>query len=477
MSGFFLLCLLSLLALPSMVVWYTGLELIGPLVWRLRLLGQASKSPQALLPATNSIGFLLDNRPETRLILDEITATPKTWFTRDFSARIHNYQVYVRSQPRAVNESGSKTSIPYTLEEMTGTHSVVAIWVLVSLGHKISKQLKFHIEAGLEERAYGRNGLLAGLLDSQARNLLGEGDKLSFSDGYLTLEAPFLLKQRSPSPVILGLVRIAERLSSACDPKNKMPRTHELLLENFKQDPDPRVRAKATEFLLKNHHSDVIQPALEDPAPLVRFTAARHLGYEGFHVIVSILTDSNIHNAKDRILQQRALKFLIRTYPLQKVLPILKQLVENGPQTLRTEIFNHLAQIRHPSTVTWMTSVLQESDTDTVVAGCEVLAKIPGAKSEVILIELLQRPDRKILQATLKALAQIGTRRSARALQDVCKRATTRNLRITAETTLQLILTRELPEGTGQLSLLDDKPKSGAVSPLKHETQSEEADS
>ncbi len=466
MYGFYLLCLLSVLALPSMIVWYAGLELLAPLFWRLKLLGKASSPARRLLTAPDESNAHID-RPvtETQLLINEITATKQGWFTRDYSMTRDPFDIHVRTQVRAVDESGAGVGIPYTLEEISRTHSVVAMWIIIPLRGLIPPGLTFHLEASFEERALGDERLIAALMNGRTRNLMGHGDRLYLSDECLTLEAPFLLRERQPMPVIEGLLEVAHRLSRVATSAHTPPDVASLLIENLSDDQSELVRAKAADLLLSRYkdHRSAASVALKDPAPAVRFAAARHMSEEGFPIIEAIIFEPTGGDLNSEGLRQRALRFMIREYTTERILPILERVIREGSDGLRQISIRHVGKLRHQPAIAWLTPLPRSRDTETITAGCEALAQIPNPSAEALLIELLNRPEPSIIRAAIDAIAQIGTMSSSSALSHLASHGSTRIIRTAAATTLQLVRTRDLPEGAGQLSLIDGHG-SGALS-------------
>lgn len=467
MSGFLLFCLLCLGALPVMLAWYTGVELIGPLLWRARLLGQAHRGPRAL-PAHVGLALSPSTSPEVRAALDEATASRASPYTRDFAATVGGLPVYLRTQARVVDKRGGMVGIPYTLAEQNETRSVVAVFAVVDLRGRVPKRLTFHVDIGDEQRTFGDEGLVAGLLDGQTRGHLGRGDRLSLVDRFLLLESPFLLADRSPEPVVDQIARLGARLARVCEPKAGPPDIAALLEENLRRDLSEQVRADAADLLIARFPSRADRAAaaaLADRSALVRFAAARHLGDEGFQILEQVAFDrAQVGSAADG-LRQRALRFLVREFPREQVLPLLERAIRSGPDALRQIAIRQVGELGHRPAVAWLGALARSQETDTVAAGCEALARIGDPAGESLLIELLDRPEPVVVRAAVDALAQIGTVASAAPLSRLFDRASERDLRLSLATTLQLVRTRGAPEALGALSLVEEGAGQLALSP------------
>lgn len=466
MSGFLLLCLVSLVALPVVGAWYAGVELIAPLLWRARLLGQAYRAP-ALLPPPGASGALpLDARADTRSLMEEATATRSGPFTKDFSTTLHEVPIYLRTQARVVDDRGSSVGIPYTLQEQAETRSVVVAWVVADLRGLVPSKLTFHFEVDDEDRGFGDEGLVAALLDGSARHRLGRGDKITLSDGFLVLEAPFLLADRVPIPVVDALARMGARLGASCQPPGSAPDVAALLRENLEGDEWERVRARAADLLISRYPTEADQAAataLADESAEVRFAAARHLGEEGFEILENVAFDrTQVGSAADG-LRQRALRFMVREFSTARMLPLLERAIREGPDALRQIAIRQVGHLRHQPAAAWLSALPRSQEPDTVAAGCEALSQIGDPASEALLIELLDRPEPMVLRAAVDAIAQVGTVASVPSLNRVLERSASRELRLSAATAIQLVQTRGAPEAIGALSLVDDGRGAGQL--------------
>lgn len=466
MSGFLLLCVLCLGALPVMLAWYTGVELIAPLFWRVRLLRQARSVPKQLPASTGVAGLEPTTRAEVAALLADATATRVGPYTRDFAATLHGLPVYLRTQARVVNEGGGLVSIPYTLEEQSAARIVVAVFVVADLRGRVPGSLTFHVEVGDEERGFGDEGLVSGLLDGRARARFGKGDRLTLSDAVLVFESPFLLADRVPGPVVEEVARMAARLADACAPAGGAPDVFALLRENLEQDASERVRAAAAALLVPRFPEAadrVAALALGDPSPEVRLAAARHLGEEGHAILEAIAFDAPEEGAPSDGLRQRALRFLIRELPRERVLPLLERALREGPDALRQTAIRQVGELRHRPAVEWLRGLPDLRDPETVAAGCEALARIGDAGAEGTLIELLDRSEEVVIRAAVEAIAQVGTFASVRPLMARLERTSNRELRLSIATTLQLVESRGAPEGLGALSLIDEGETAGQL--------------
>lgn len=449
------------------VSWYAGLEFGVPMLWRARLLRQA-RGAARLLPPPQESGFRLDPNPDLGSLLDEATSTRKGALIRDFSSEGEGLTVYLRTVARIVDEAGDAVGLPYTLEDQAATRSVVASFVVIDLRGRVPEKLTFHFELG-GEKAVGDEGLIQGLLDGPTRRVLGPGDKLTLSDGFLVLEAPFLLADRHPEPVVAAVAKLAARLVRGCGESGRPPDVAALLMENLtlssltEDDAASReeasVRATAVDLLIRRYPATADEAAvrgLSDASPEVRFAAARHMGKEGFAIVEAVAFEGDEIGSSADGLRQRALRFLIREFPRSRVLPLLERAVREGPDTVRYVALRQLAHLRHRPAIAWMTALAENPERETVLAGCEALAQLgPDPRSEGLLVAFLGRSDPLVQKAAVEALAQVGTVASASALAALLEGTTSRELRLSAGTTLQLVEARGGTSALGALSLAE----------------------
>lgn len=471
MTLYILLSAACLVALPILGAWYTGVEVLAPLWWRVQLLRQGAQAPRLLLPPPANEGALglgwaglaQARDPEVRAVLDEATATLPGAFTKDFVNQGGDRPVYVRTVARVVDPSGAHVGIPYTLEEHAQTRSVVVVFVVIDLRESLSPKVLAHVEAGREERAFGDEGLIAGLLNGELRTRLGKGDRLSVTEGFVVLESPFLLAERAPGPAITAVAALAARLEARIDPATRRPRVDGLLAENLESDPDVAVRAEAADMLLREHPERAdwaAARALSDEAPEVRFAAARHLGEEGFQILLQIVfddRDAEADHASDG-LRQRALRFMVREFPFHRMEPHVERVLLDGPDGLRQIGLRKLGELRHVEGLPWIEAGLaRATDPETVAAGCEAVARIGSQAGEGGLVALLDRPEPVIQRAAVEALAQVGTVGCVAALTKLVESAADREVRLSAATAIPIVQTRGAPEVLGALSLVDEE--------------------
>lgn len=461
MSLYFLLSAACLVALPVLGAWFTGVEVLAPLWWRARLLRQGQTAPRLLLPAGGD-GTSETRERRVRELIDEATATRGGAFAKDFVDDSWPRPIYIRTLARIVDEGGVNVGIPYTVEEHAQMRGVVVLFAVLDLRDHLSSKVLAHLEAGREDRAFGDEALIAGIMSGELRAALGRGDRLTVSDGFVVLESPFLLAERTPGPVKAALSRLAERLVEVSDPDSLRPRVGDLLAENLLEDEDVAVRAQAADVLLQVYPQRAdwaAARALSDEAPEVRFSAARHLGEEGQPFILQIIFDERAEESDHATegLRQRALRFFVREFSKRDAMPVLQRALEEGPDGLRQIALRKLGEMRHVEGLNWMEQALSAAhDPETVVAGCEALARIGHQSGEGILVRLLDRPEPVIQRAAVDALAQVGTVGSAGALNRLAQSATDREVRLSAMTALPIVQTRGAPEALGALSIVDE---------------------
>lgn len=458
MGVFILLSAACLAALPVIGAWYAGVELVAPVVWRIRLLRQGAQAPALLLPAgtESKLPLAPTKALAIRQLINEATGNFYAAGARDFVVEGEGPPRYVRTQARFVDAQGHPAGIPYTLDEQNRTQSVVVTWLVVDLRDTLSARVLLHIELGRQERDFGDDDLVAALLSGTVKSKLQKGDRILISEGFVVLESPFLLSRgASLTRAVEAMSDLSGRLSSVLGSDGR-PRVSELLVHNLKQDRSTRVRAAAADRLLQNH-ADLADwtaaQGLADPQAEVRFATARHLGEEGFDIIVDVaLADDEVPDG----LRQRALRFLMREFSVKRVIPVLQRAIREGPDTLRLIAMRQAGAVRLKVAIPWIAEAIPfTKEPDTLVAGCEALARLGGRSAEGALVSLLNSEEKLVVRAAVEALAPIGTIASVAALTRVAETTTDREIKLSATTTIAIVQTRGAPEVLGALSLAD----------------------
>lgn len=443
------LILLTFFAFPVVLFFYTIDFLLGPVSWLLKS-GWIRAFSRPQLP-----GLLPDRTGPVRQLLAQTPFYPRAWDARELAGQRDGFPVYLRAQAHAVNAVGASALLPWNHKERRQSEPVLAAWLVVDARGRLPESLQLQVYFGVDETILGDEALAVGLLDSGLRQVLRSGDQLSIAQGLVGLDSAFAFRDGVAEPLLAALVRMTRRLVDAVllNPNRVVPY---LLLSLVREDAEPAVRARAVELLLERHlgseeAAEASRLALDDESPLVRFAAARHAGDAGFAEAEKIVRGEHASG-----LRQRALRFLLRRFEKDKVLPVLRQVLAEGPDHLRQIAARYLGAERIKDAVPWLTS-LEVQDSDTAVELALALRDIGDPSAEDALIALLQHKLAPVRAAAADALGVVGGIRAVPKLRAL--RATlSEELQIAADTAVELIQARAGEGRAGGLSLIADGP-------------------
>ncbi len=349
---FALVCFLCLLAVPIALTYYTGNLLAAPIFWLTRRL-LAQRAGRRLLRASTGRLTPTDSH-DVKKIFDTTAFTRPTLGTRDHEGVIDGLRVLMRTQPRTVDPGGTITGFPWSRQDQVNAHEVIGCAIVLDLREHLPRELNLHVQFGGEEASFGPERTIAALLDGRLRSTTRRGDQLALGDGFLMFDSPFAVRDGAVDVLIGALVHASRRLVDG---------THagtldeaRLLLENLELDPDVAVRSRAADVMLAQvpeHRQTTLALALRDPAPEVRFAAARHLKSGSFGIIESVIRDPEASDG----LTERALRHLIRRFKPERTVPVLHQVLEDGDRHLVRIAVRHLGELRYRPAAPWLSEV------------------------------------------------------------------------------------------------------------------------
>ncbi len=473
---FVIISMLCALLIPGIFLYFASQIVVGPLLWvgrslRLQEHGQRLLQPGRALPLQPTKALQVRSR------LNQIALTSWSPRARDFVAEEDDLQVLVRTQPRTVGPDGEPLRFPWTRKERSEAQQVLGLAVVIDTKGRLPANLDLHVALGRDDAVVGDEALAIALLDHGVRRHSRPGDQLTISETLLGYDSPLAIHQAEPDELIAQLVRMTRRLLDALDDDGRVDRAR-LLLHNIRHDEAESVRAKSVDMLLgrfAKHRESTLAVALVDTSPAVRFAAARHLGDEGFDVVLAVLNDPSSSDG----LQERALRYLIRHFPPSKIIGVLKDIVCEGDSGKRNIAIRHLGELRHAPAIDWMQQIVATSDHRTTVDIATALADIGRPESEPILLKLLSTPNLDVQLAAVDALGSVGRIGVVERLLPFSRsRLTDARLQLAASTAIRMIQARRARTGSGALSVVQDSAAgslsvtapSGAVSETHDES-------
>lgn len=452
-----------IVAFPTVAAWYARLELIAPFV-KTPLL-EAGHRPRALPAPSEPSSLVRDRGGRLRGLLDDATAFRAGLLTRDYTVERRGFEIGIRTHPRIVDEHGSGLGISHGLLEQTRSRRVLVTWLVIDLSDRLPRNLAFHRELGEEERGFGDEALVSGILTGKLRTALGRGDRLTLGEGRWILESPFMLARARFEATLDAWAEAAERLLGAIPDGERQPDLSALLLEVLEEDPAERARATAADLLITRFPKMADRAAaiaLSDESLEVQLAAARHLGAEGFQLIERIVLGDEQQLAPSA-LRQRALRFMVREHDHVALLPVFRTVLEEGPDSLRRIAVAACGERAEAEAIPWMRKLAEWRDAETVATACVALSRMDDPRAEALLISALRRPEPTILRAAIDALVLIGTSTAVPALKLVSEQHADRELRFAAATAMLLVEGRAAPSEVGALSVVDPNDEAGGL--------------
>lgn len=371
-----------------------------------------------------------------------------------YEGRADGVRLIVETLLRFVDSRGNSLA-HISPSDRAETLRVHFVRIILDLEGAIPKDFAIHIHFGHDFNVLGDEAIAAALLDGDLLAVMGRGDELWVEDGRVTFESPFLV-ERDPRRGVLSLARMAKRLIELL---SKRVQLSELLEENLRSDPDPGVRARAVAMLLSagGPRADILEPALEDGDPEVRLAAARHMGEAGFDVIAEIVNTEILHETT----QHRALRYLVRSFPLDRIAPILVRALNGGSEQIQATAIQLVSE-SCPSLAKDLPQVKPVSYFNAArLAEALGASGAPGAEQALIQL-LYHRPDRgRLLDLDMRiaiadALGRVGSVAAIRHLYPyTVPPIHDDGLRIAAETAIEIIRGRSEGGAGGALSLFE----------------------
>lgn len=214
---------------------------------------------------------------------------------------------------------------------------------------------------------------------------------------------------RDPA-VIVARVELLTGLARrfAFDPNCVPP----MLLDNAMAEPLAPLRRRNLEALLEHfperpETARALQwAAANDRDTWIGMWACRHLDDAGWSRLEH-LARSKYATCDVRL---TALQRLIACLPRQRLIPILHDALSQVCAMERVPAIHHLGRLRDATAIDPMIAALAWADTGTAVAIADALVEIGEARTEPVLVELLQRPAAEVRIAAAAALGRLGTR-------------------------------------------------------------------
>lgn len=464
MSLFFIICTLCLFAVPLVLGYFAGSALLGPLDWAVQTLRLSRGAPPKLLGAGDGAALAPEPRVLMRRRLDDSALGKRRLGARYFNAKVEGREVWLRSQPQAVDEVGQAVSLPLARDQRKECQYVSGSWLFIDLTDVLPKQLHLHVQWMPDENVLGHEGLAAGLLDGALQPLLRTGDQLLITEGRLGVDSPFAAREHRLPRLTTALARAANRLADATEDGHVDVAA--LLVDAARAEGPPLCRARAVAAMLDTYRDhplaeDVRAEALEDESADVRFAAARRSGPDGFEVVERIVFDSAASDG----LRQRGLRYLIRSLDGDALKPLLERLVREGPERLRQIAIRHAAHLERDVALAALLVAADSRDLQTLVGVAEALGGLRAPEAERTLLALLSRPALALQIAAAEALGSLGSLSAVEALLGAGQRTNVPELRLAALGAVHAIRARSSRTGVGALSLAEDTGAGGLSLP------------
>lgn len=387
-----------------------------------------------------------------------------------YEAEVDGLRLIVQTQVRFVDRQGNNLGNFIAPGEEGRALQVHFVRLVLDSAGALPKHYALHLHFGHDFNVLGDEAIAAALLDGELRSVTSRGDELSIEDGRVVFESPFLVLQREPRRAVVALARMLRRLSDLLDGRTEL---RALLLDNLKNDMDPAVRARAAELLRASTDvelaGEAARLALADHDPQVRFAVARHLGDRGFDIIAEIIGTEILHEA----VQQRGLRYLCRTFPIERVEPVLTGALHSRSEQLQATAIQMLLELGPASPAPRLLAAVEPRSYFNATRLAEALGAVGGPGAEQTLIKLLYFRARFGLMldldmriAVADALGRVGTLAAVPHLHPFADGALNdENLRLSATTAIELIQGRVGGDGTGgALSLIEPKDDAGKLS-------------
>lgn len=445
--------MLCAVLIPAVFAYFAGHMIVGPLFWAGRSIGLHRQSWRLLGPA-RSLDLTRTKAPSAAARLNQIALTAWSWRARDYEGEKYGLRVLVRTQPRTVGSNGEPLGFPWTQRDRSEAQQVLGLWVVIDTAERLPTSLDLHVAVGRDDAVVGDEALAVALLDGGIRRWAQPGDQLTISEQLVGYDAPLAIGRAEPDELVSELARMARRLVDAVRQDGGIDRAG-LLLDNAQRDDNAEVRARSVDMLLERFEETAeaaLVAALDDPAPVVRFAAARHLGRDGLPIVLEVLDAPGA----DEGLRERALRYLLRTFPRSDTMPVVERIIRTGQGSVRNIAIRHAGELQHAPAVEWMAPLAESADARTAVDIATAMSTIGGPEAEPVLLTLLQRTEHYVQMAAVDALGWVGQLASVERLLALSKRRITQGrLQMSATMAIQMIQARRARTGSGALSVVD----------------------
>lgn len=484
---FYFVGLLCLVAAPLIFSFFAGQFFFGTLSWGRQLFfgrRDARKllegRPARALTAGDASAWRFEApAADDRRALDTALIERRGPFDVEHGATLDGIRVLSRTRSMVVDHLGEKVGFPWTRDERRTSEHVLYTSIIADCTAHLSSAVALHADARADEVNFGDDALFVAFVTSALRATVRDSDRIAISEGYVIVQTPFANRDGRLAPLVEAIAAACRRLVDTTE--DGQPDVARLLLDALEHDPDPTIRARAIDRLLQSATPvrrfvprgqqpmepttrDEVQErglamALADTSPLVRFAAARHLHEDGFDVAARTLHDEDA----DDVLRQRALRFLMRRFPIERLMPIFTSVLEQGGERLQLIVVRRLGDLAHAASLPKLCAVADRATRDLAVAIAQALGAIGSPDAEVTLISLYERHDEQVKIVAADALGTLGSAAAVAHLLPAAESTrVSHELRVAASTAVGLIQSR-LSGHAGALSMYSP-PTTGHLS-------------
>jgi HEAT repeat protein len=160
----------------------------------------------------------------------------------------------------------------------------------------------------------------------------------------------------------------------------------------------------------------------------------------------------------------RAMRFLTKKAPSEKVRPLLEKLLDSLNPAVRKEAIADLGWLRHRPAAGKLCRLTATADSETAVVLAWALAKIGDPAAEPTLLSLLEREEEELKIAAANALGRVGTATAVEPLMKLTGSLLGSDLGHAAEKAIAEIQSRLGDVEAGRLTLTKLTEREGALS-------------
>jgi hypothetical protein len=308
-------------------------------------------------------------------------------------------------------------------------------------------------------RVHGADTTVLALLDATTREMVTRHvlrSKATVKGGRLMIP---MQNPRHTEQVVGELLELARRLQ---DPGQDVAAR---LAASALHDPQLGVQLRSYE-LLRTFFADhqltleVSRKLLASPQERLRLEAAISLAAEG----IEVLCDLARHAIADE-LRVRAIESLTRDSWVERVIPVLEQLLNDPSIPVLKAAITAIGWFRHRPSVPLLLTLLHPDKPQTAVEVIKALARVGDPAAEQALLPLLSSDDSRVVAETVEALAFLGSRLAIEPLLELAGRAGSRTLEKSIKQAVDRIQGKLHGAEHGQLSLAETAEHEGGLSP------------